>query len=206
MATVLTPEELAAWTDAPVMDSFKIAGRGTIWIVKSPIKMDRYSPEIAGNVISHSGSLWRVSGIETRKPATPISIGEEIGLLVRPVSDLLALAYRAENGSGFDPDLDLDVIKRVLPGGVVLRHNPDTGQNEPATYYKLTTSVDSVLALTRQVALRETARVFRTGLEDLSRRFHWHITFPKPEQIDLLPRAALAVLLRHLDEDRKPDA
>lgn len=66
-------------------------------------------------------------------------------------SDLEALLKRVEKARAPTRDLDLAIIRAVLPTAVVLRHNEDTGANEPYTYWKPTSSLDACHALQEQV-------------------------------------------------------
>ncbi|WP_068459846.1 hypothetical protein [Hyphomicrobium sulfonivorans] len=66
-------------------------------------------------------------------------------------SELEALLKRVEKARAPTRDLDLAIIRTVLPTAVVLRHNEDTGADEPYTHWKPTSSLDACQALQEQV-------------------------------------------------------
>lgn len=64
-------------------ESFKVSGRGTVWMVPAPFQMKRDKPEIVGQTIKLNGKLVNVVGVERNLPHGPIAKGEMIGLLVK---------------------------------------------------------------------------------------------------------------------------
>lgn len=56
--------------------------RGTEYIVKSKMEMDRDNPEIRGKTVLIDRKVFVVKAINRQLPNRPIQIGEAIGLLV----------------------------------------------------------------------------------------------------------------------------
>ncbi len=65
------------------LDWFRIKGRGWVAAVECDIERDRANPGLAGHVVEIDGERFMCLGVERKLPATPISPGEKIGLLVR---------------------------------------------------------------------------------------------------------------------------
>jgi hypothetical protein len=68
---------------------FKVKGRGTAYYVESPIKADRcYQSmlEALGPVVEIDGKRYKPKGFEMFMPGCPVTIGEEIGIIVEEES------------------------------------------------------------------------------------------------------------------------
>jgi hypothetical protein len=74
------------------------------------------------------------------------------------------------------------------------RVQPDAGGN-PAM------SVDAAITFANEACPREWPGIVRNGLSALSRLHHWHTTFPRPGQIEQLPRAILLSTVDQMIED-----
>ena len=74
------------------MDSYQVAGGGTVYTMPAPYEMSRQSPEIRGKTVTiawrGASNSFLVIGVERYASGLPkIKLGEHIGLLVRPVED-----------------------------------------------------------------------------------------------------------------------
>jgi len=68
------------------LDSYPVAG-GRVFIIESPIEAprDRDAYQAALGRFAIDGVEYVAAGFEWKQPATPIAVGEHIGIVVRPV-------------------------------------------------------------------------------------------------------------------------
>ncbi len=71
----------------------------------------------------------------------------------------------------------------------------ETWVRRPPAY---TASLDAITALIERQLPKQTPELIRQALSDLGKRFGWHITFPKPGQMAMLPLALCAAFLTAL--------
>lgn len=90
----LPAEPFVPYTEPLVSEGqWTITGRGTVFGIRMPIVCDRAMmgdkgvlAALGGNPITVNGQKWRLKAVEMFMPATPIGIGESVGLLVEPWS------------------------------------------------------------------------------------------------------------------------
>ena len=69
------------------LDSFEITGKGTAYVVESPVSSARTfnaMREAIGHVVEIDGVEYEPIGFEMNMPSSPVRIGERIAILVRP--------------------------------------------------------------------------------------------------------------------------
>lgn len=67
------------------LDTYEIEGRGIVFYIESPVTVERnYKSMMAvlGGVIEIDGKEYVPKGFEWHVPATPVYVGEKIGVLV----------------------------------------------------------------------------------------------------------------------------
>jgi hypothetical protein len=82
----------AAKLDEPMyklrsLDKFEIAGRGTAYVVESPVTAERTFAAISekiGPLVEIDGEVFEPAGLAMNLPSSPVRIGERISILVRP--------------------------------------------------------------------------------------------------------------------------
>lgn len=70
------------------LDSFTFEGRGTVFIIESPVAAERTSAAMRKAVserINIDGVEYFVKGFDMYLPATPVSVGEHVSILVTKV-------------------------------------------------------------------------------------------------------------------------
>ena len=70
------------------LGTFDIRGRGPGFLINSPVSVERDGKSIfeaIGETILIDGKEYKIKGIEMYMPATPVRIGEEIGILVQHI-------------------------------------------------------------------------------------------------------------------------
>jgi hypothetical protein len=65
-----------------------------------------------------------------------------------------------------------------------------------------TKSTDAALALTEKLLPERSAYILREALNDLGKRFRWHIAFQQPGQMEQLPIAICLALLRAISASK----
>lgn len=68
------------------LDRFELKERGTVFIIESPVKADRKHKAMMESLqgkIKIDGIEYTPLGFEWHLPATPVSVGEKIGVLVK---------------------------------------------------------------------------------------------------------------------------
>lgn len=112
---------------------------------------------------------------------------------------LLDLAARVEAGEGADRELDLAIARAVVPDVIVLRHNRETGTNDPYTHWEYTGSIDDAVALMSRVlpdwhwsVSQQAGGFFRGNLWSHRLKFEIYKLAPTPA------RALLAAALQEL--------
>lgn len=73
---------------------------------------------------------------------------------------------RLEQANEPSRELDLAIAQALVPDVVVLRHNDDTGENEPYVHWEYTGSVDAAIALAERVLPGWTWRVASCCVSD----------------------------------------
>lgn len=71
------------------IDKFEINGRGTLFVVESPVSADRNFKSMRsalGYVVEIDSNQYEPIGFEMNMPATTVRIGERIGIMVRRVA------------------------------------------------------------------------------------------------------------------------
>jgi hypothetical protein len=69
---------------------YNIPGRGLVFHCESPVNSKRSFEEMKkelGDIIEIDGTAYEISGIEMKQPGYPVSVGEEIGILVREIEE-----------------------------------------------------------------------------------------------------------------------
>ncbi len=82
------------------LDKYCVKHRGTVFIVKNEKERNRSNNDLLGSVVTIDGIKHKVRGVESFAKATPIGIGENIGLLVLEVAKI-GDTVRTFNGSEF---------------------------------------------------------------------------------------------------------
>lgn len=69
------------------LDRFEITGRGTVYVVESPVTASRTfaaMSEAMGPQVEIDGEVFEPIGYELNMPSIPVRFSERIGILVRP--------------------------------------------------------------------------------------------------------------------------
>lgn len=67
------------------LDQYEIAGRGTVFIIRSPVTAERTDEAlkaILGNQITINDVEYAIKGFDINRPLYPVRLGENIGILV----------------------------------------------------------------------------------------------------------------------------
>jgi hypothetical protein len=80
----MTTVEAIIWAPK-VLEHFSHHGK-PMFIVESDRQFNRDHPECLGWTVALGEQVWKVIGVERHMPASPISAGEKIGLLVEPMT------------------------------------------------------------------------------------------------------------------------
>ena len=68
------------------LDRFEVKGRGTVFCIESPVKAERNHKammDALNGSIKIDGIKYEPLGFEWHVPATPVYVGEKIGVLVK---------------------------------------------------------------------------------------------------------------------------